>query len=204
MTLTELRAAVYEITNRPDMVSRTLLAIQTATLKAHQTDFYTKDLFETGIVFDESLTNQQILYKDLLPRWRAAKYFRKFDATALPAPGAAVSGQGAIFTRIVPELVFDSYDTENQDVWYSAGDVIHLKSYAAFQNILCGCYLNPDVTEANFSSWIAVDFPQAIYLEAAATVFRMIGKGSESRDYIAMAGDARNDVSKTGILDYGY
>lgn len=204
MTLTELHAAVYEITNRPDLVSRTLLAIQTATLKAHQEDFYTKDLFETGISFDDSLAHQQLLYKSLLPRWRAAKYFRKFDATALPAPGVAFSGSGAIFEKIVPELVFDSYSTEKQNIWYSAGDVIHLYSSTSFDRILCGCYLNPDVSSGTFTSWIAVDVPQAIYLEAAATIFRMIGKGAESRDYIAMAQDARKDVSKIGILDYGY
>jgi hypothetical protein len=51
-TLAELQADVITITNRPDLVAETLLAVKKATLKMHQLDFFYKDLVESGLVFD--------------------------------------------------------------------------------------------------------------------------------------------------------
>ena len=47
----DLLSDVYAVTNRPDLVADTKLAVRTATLKAHRSDFYPKDLFETGLTF---------------------------------------------------------------------------------------------------------------------------------------------------------
>ena len=53
-TLTDLCADVYTITNRPDLINETKLAVKAATLKMHQSDYYYRDLLEQGITFDTS------------------------------------------------------------------------------------------------------------------------------------------------------
>ena len=53
-TFTELCNDVYTMTKRPDLVAETKLAVKAATLKAHQSDFYPKDIYETGIQFSRS------------------------------------------------------------------------------------------------------------------------------------------------------
>ena len=54
MTFDELLSEVYICTNRPDLVDETKAAIRSATIKWHNSDFYSKDLFETGISFESS------------------------------------------------------------------------------------------------------------------------------------------------------
>ena len=84
MTLTELQAEVYTLTNRPDLTAQTLAAVRSATLKLHQLDYFYKDLFETSLVFSSSEFIQQLEFRSLVPRWRALKYIRKLDRDLPP------------------------------------------------------------------------------------------------------------------------
>lgn len=173
MTLTEIITATYEITNRPDLVAKTLSAIQSATLKAHHSDYYYKDVYEAEVDFITASYEPDFEYRTFVPRWRAAKYFRKYDhGTAVP---------GVFFTKIVPENALDSYRQAETDVWYGGGEIIHLKSSTEIRYMLMGCYRHPDITVDDFDSWIALDHPYAIVYGAAQSVFRIIGKTEESR-----------------------
>ena len=73
MNFTELMTEVYAVTKRPDLSAETALAVKSATLKLHQSDFYFKDLFETGISFTESSFIQTLDIKTVIPRFRALK-----------------------------------------------------------------------------------------------------------------------------------
>ena len=46
--------------------------------------------------------------------------------------------------------------------------------------MLLGAYLNPNISDANFSSWIADDHPYAIITDAAASVFKTIGQDEKA------------------------
>lgn len=197
MTLTELRQAVYDLTNRPDLVSQTLLAIQKATLKIHHSDFYYKDLRESGLEFSGEAYFQELDYKTLFPLWRALKYLRKYDAVALTA--------GKFFDIKEPTDVLDyQYKNELTDICYAAGSVIQVKSSTSFQYAIVGYYTEPDITESGYTSWIAIDHPFAIITEAAATVFRTIGKTDENATYLAMAIDEVNTLKLSNIQTVGY
>lgn len=168
-SLTSLVADVYSLTNRPDLVGETLIAIKNATLKAHISDFYYKDIFETGIEFELSQAQQQLEYKTIIPRWRALKYIRKYDASVTPGV------EGKFLEIITPEQVLDSYSVTKEDVAYTAGLELKIRSRTAEQYYLLGCYVYPPVDQSNFSSWIADEFPATIVYEAASTVFKSIG-----------------------------
>lgn len=196
MTLNELRDEVYTITGRPDMTARTVLAVRSATLKLHQMDFFAKDLFETGITFASPSYLQQLEYRPILPRWRALKYIRKTDVTqADNLPFLAV---------VTPEQITDAYGCNRNDICYMGADVINIRSSTELQYILLGCYLQPDVTELGYSSWIALEFPYAIAYEAAAEVFKATGRTEEYTAYREMAKEQRQLILISNIQQVGY
>lgn len=202
MTLTELLAEVYVITNRPDRIAETLSGVRSAAMKVHRADFFPKDMYETGITFPTSSHTQQINYRTIIPRWRSGKYLRKFDPTAHPTPGQA----GKFFDLMRPETLLDDYSQERTDVWYLAGDIIQVRSSTEFQYALLGCYLNPLVgnTDELFQSWIATEYPWAIIHFAASYVFRSIGKLDESAAQQQLGGMELQELLNSNIQEVGY
>jgi hypothetical protein len=196
MTLAELISEVYTITGRPDRVAETASAIKSATLKAHQSDFYYKDLYETGVAFATSAYVQQFDYRSLIPLWRANKYWRKYDnVNAVP---------GNFLDSILPEQVLDRYLVEKTNIYYFAGAFLNLKSDTQEQYYLMGCYLNPDITTAGYNSWIAKDHPYAIVFDAAATVFKAVGKDDEASAYRTMIPEQIAMLRASNINAQGY
>lgn len=198
MNLAELTAEVYTITGRPDRTAETLTAIKAATLKAHQSDFYYKDMFETGVAFDSAAFLQQLDYRSLIPLWRAVKYLRKLDTSTNPYT------PGRIMTLITPEQVLDRYQIEKTNVYYVGGAYLNINSDTEEQNYLLGCYLNPDITSSGYNSWIAIDHPYAIVFEAAATVFKAIGKDEEAAAYRTLNAEQIAMIKMSNIVANGY
>lgn len=196
MTLTELIAEVYTITNRPDLVGQTLTAVRSATLKLHQSDYYYKDLRETGVSFVSALYTQQLEYRPLFPKWRALKYVRKTDV--------AGTDTGAFLELVVPENVLDNYKQNRNDICYVAGEVIQIRSSTQVQYIILGRYDNPDITQSGYDSWIALDHPYAIAFEAASTVFKMIGDTDQFAAYTQLAAMQLVELRNSNIIAAGY
>lgn len=196
--LTSLVNDVYLLTNRPDLVGETLLAVKTATLKAHQLDYFYKDIYETGIQFDDSLAQQSLDYKTIIPRWRALKYVREYDYTS--APGYP----GNFLEIITPESVLDSYSINKENVGYIAGQTLQIRTRAAGQYFLVGCYLYPDIGTETYDSWIAQEQPAAIIYEAAATVFKTIGYDEQFSAYQGMVATQYAELKITNITAVGY
>lgn len=196
MTLTELQNEVYAITNRPDMATQTLSAVRAATLTLHQSDYFYKDLIETGLSFPTAEYLQQIEYGPLLPRFRSLKYIRKTDATG--------QEDGNFFEILPPELVVDSYKINKADVAYMAGALIQLRAAPPVQYLLVGYYAHPNITVDAYNSWIAQEHPYAIIYMAAARIFKSVGKDSEYSAWTNMAAlEARNilisNIVATGV-----
>ena len=196
MTLNELIAEVYTITNRPDLVGQTLTAVRSATLKLHQSDYYYKDLRETGVSFVSALYVQSLEYRPLFPKWRALKYVRKTDVDG--------TDTGAFLELVVPENVLDNYKQNRNDICYVAGEVIQIRSSTQVQYIILGRYDNPDITQAGYDSWIALDHPYAIVFEAASTVFKMIGDTDQFAAYTQLAAMQLVELRNSNIIAAGY
>ena len=197
MNLAELTAEVNTITNRLDLVGQTLTAIRSATLKLHQSDYFYKDLKEVGISFSSAEYLQQLEYRLLFPRWRSLKYLRKTDSVG--------SANGTFFEVLsIPEMVIDNYLQNRNDVCYVAGDILQIRSSTQLQYSLISCYLNPDITAAAYSSWVAVDHPYAIVFEAAAIVFKMTGDTDQFSTYTMLAQEQRREVIISNVQAQGY
>lgn len=169
-TLSELIADVYTITNRPDLVAETKLAVKQATLKCHQFDHFPKDLFEVGLTMPNPGPIQSLDYKSVAPRWRTFKYLRKYYYNG--TTGYA----GEFFRLLTPEESLDRYQINKENICYLAGDQLEIRSTSADEHFLLGCYLHPNITDDGFSSWIAEEYPYAIVYEAASKLFKMIGQ----------------------------
>lgn len=193
-----LCADVYTLTNRPDYVGETALAVKAATLKAHASDSYFKDLFETGIVFTPADYLQTIDYRVIAPKYRALKYLRKFDVPS--------NTPGKFFKIKTPDDVVDDYGKDLLDIAYVAGSVIQVKSSTLITNALFGCYIHPTVdSDATFNSWIANEYPYAIIYEAAAIIFGML-ENIKARDfYRGMAIEyTQSEVKSHNVVASGY
>jgi hypothetical protein len=199
-SLTSLVDDVFTLTNRHDLVGETTLAVRNATLKAHNQDFFYKDLVETGIVFDYEQVQQSLEYKTLVPRWRAFKYLRKY----LQGTNGQQGFPGDFLEFISPDGVLDSYSINKENVCYLAGVELKIRSLGAQQHFLLGCYVFPNVTVADYKSWIAEEQPAAVIYEAAATVFKAIGYDEQNSAYRALVHEEYVQLKMNNIQAVGY
>ncbi len=191
-TFAELVSDTYLFTNRPDLVNETKLAVKAATLKAHQSDFYPKDIYEVGISWATPDYIQSIDYRTLIPRWRAFKYLRKYT------DGAA----GDFIKLLTPEQTLDRYSINKEDICYLAGENLEVRSSTEDDYMILSCYINPVLDETSYSSWIALDHPYAIVYEAARTIFKQIG-WDEQANAIRQEVTEQYQILKQEVVGYG-
>ncbi len=188
-------ADVMTLTNRPDLSAETTLAIRQATLKAHHSDYYPKDLYETGIRFSAPALLQDLEYKQLIPRFRALRYIRKTDVTNADLEFIEILDAGTLL---------DSYKRDKDNVCYLAGELIHIRSSTPLEYVFFGCYLHPKTDPSDFKSWIADEFPFAIVYEAAATVFKAIGFDEQAAAFKQLSAEHLMEMRNSSILAQGY
>jgi len=196
MTFDELIAEVYLITNRPDLTGETESAVKAATLKAHNSDFYSKDIFETGIEFDTANYRQSLDYISLFSNFRALKYLRRVEG--------ADDDVGAFFEIVTPEETLDSYGCNRTDIAYVAGRVLEIRSSVEFQYVLLACYVNPIVRTGAYNSWVAEQFPYAIIHEAARRLFISTGQIEESAGQRQLLAEEYTLLKQSALSDVGY
>lgn len=199
-TYQELYDDVVTVTKRPDLAAETALAIRAATLKLHQSDFYFKDLFETGIQFVTAEYFQQLELATVIPRFRAFKYLRRYDNNGAGGQGAAAE----FYSILTPAEILDDYGCEKSNIAYVAGATLNIKAANPLQYLLVGVYLNPNTSPSNFVSWIAQDHPFAIVFEAIRVLFKQIGYDEQATAYERLAAEQLAEVKISGIQAVGY
>lgn len=193
MTLNELIAQVYIKTNRPDLEEQTRQAIVSSTLAMHTMDSFYKDIVTARLVF-ENANYIQLVDTTEFERWRSLSYFRKnnpdFDAyqqNPLTLPVQDYYNRTKFMQVLTPDDILDSYGIEKVDVFYQAGTSIYMKSSTSLRFGLLGFYQYPNVSieddGANFSSWIADEYPFSIIYDATSNILQSIGMTDAARKY---------------------
>jgi len=195
-TMAELLTEVYTLTSRSDLVNETTLAIKQATLKAHISDFYSKDIYEVRITTDTTDYIHGIDIFSIVSNFRSLKYLRKYDL--------ANAEVGAFLEILEPEEILDSYGRDKVDVAYIAGRVIEIKSSTQIDNIILGCYVLPITTAANYASWVADLYPEVITLEATRLIFKTIGYDEQARGYEQLIAEQYALLRMSALSDVGY
>lgn len=167
MDYQEIFDTVLGITKRPDLGPETESAIRSAILKAHHSDFYYRDIVEVAIEFDKARYVQTFDPRQVVPRFRKAKYIRHWF-------GEGDGCYGPFLEPIQIEGSMDAYGISKENVFYMAGQYLQIRARPAIEKVLFGCYVNPPIGgsgEEICTSWIAADFPYAIIYEAARQIF---------------------------------
>lgn len=196
MTFDELLEEVYLITARRDLVAETKSAIKAATLKAHKSDFYSKDIHETGIEFDTADFRQSLDYISLISNFRALKYLRRVEDEN--------DDTGTFFDIITPEELLDSYGIGRTDIAYVAGRVLEIRSSVEFSKALLGAYVLPVIREGAYTSWVAEQFPFVIIYESARVLFKAIGYDEQSATFTQLVAEEFNLLKLSALSDIGY
>ena len=197
MTFAELFTEVYNITGRPDLVDLTTSAIKSATLKAHNTDFYSKDIYEQSFIFTTADYTQSFDVITEIPNYRALKYLRLVDETTDEA--------AKFITILTPDEILDMWGRERTDVAYVAGRIIQIKASVEFTKILLGAYVSPIVTpDVSYSSWVADLYPYAIVHEAARIIFASIAMGAEKDSQKELVAEQYAELKINAVSDIGY
>ena len=196
-TFNELLDLVYELTGRSDLTGITTSAIRAATLKAHQTDFYSKDIYEVGVEFDTTDYRQSLDYYNLISNFRALSYIKRVES--------ATDDVGKFIEIITPAEVLDSYGYNRTDIAYVAGRVLEVRSSVTFKYALMGAYVFPIVlANDSFSSWIAELYPFTIVYEAARVVFKAIGYDEQSAQMNSLVAEQYALLKASALTDVGY
>ena len=195
MTFQEIYDEIILITKRPDLVDRTKQAIRAATLKAHQSDFYYKDLIEVSVQFTLPGYLQSFIPTEVVSAFRKAKYIRVWLGDVNGEPGK-------FLTPIQIENSLDGYGCLKSDVYYMAGQNLQIRGTCPLDKVLFGCYQNPTVTpETSYNSWIAVEMPYVIVYEAARTIFKSMSYTEQANEYSQLVSEQFQELKLSYVDD---
>lgn len=199
-TLASLLTDVYSITNRPDLVNESTLAVKAATLKAHQSDYFYRDLIagSYSLFVDPTAFVQSVATSVLNARYRAFNYLQNFDPLVAAQPAT-----GKVFKIISPNELMDDYKILRQDVAWVAGLQLNLRCSVALPTLYYGMYIQPDLTYAA-QSWISDAHPYCIIFEAARTLFKTIGLDAESAAYEKLVAEQYTELKLSNVVAQGY
>lgn len=195
MTFDELVAEVVSITKRPDLIERIKSNVKAATLKAHHSDFYYKDLFEIAVQFTDLFVLQSFIPMEVAPNFRKSKYIRLWQ-------GGITGNFGKFLTPIQIENSVDGYGYPKSDVYYMAGQALQIRGAQQLDKVLFGCYLHPVITPATaYKSWIAEEMPYVIIYEAARVTFKSFSFTEAANEYSQLVAEQFSELKLSYVDD---
>lgn len=166
---------VITVTNRPDLLAETELAVRQAVLSYHHLDFFWRDKV-TGIISVSTGANaRHTIPLNRFAEFRAAAgvspYYSSNDTCGKPLSKGTRLGEF------------------HEDYWMLAGDSLVIRSSAATHQFQLIYWKNPTLAPAAaFSSWVADIYPGAVEDAACAKVFEMIRDSATADRYRARVG----------------
>lgn len=218
-TFTDIRDSVIAHTNRPDLVVEMKVFIRKAVMKFHLFETFKRDLARTQLDMtlypSDTFRWEFDLSTSLFPRYR--KYYSlrvppqlspvypgtvNFPLQSLPGYfGLPVTG---VFDPVNPVDILDSYNLEKPNYFFQTGMILTVKGSFQPQALDFWYYQYPLVADLggnllNIDSWIASQFPDAIAEEAAAQIFKIIGKDEEFQRFQAFFAENAKMCQETDI-----
>lgn len=178
-TMSTMLTELDLITNRPDLVDESVLAIQAATLKAHRLDFFPRDLASAKLTLLGAAYNHTIALTPTTTRLRSIHSVSRHDEDDATKPIKKY------LELIAPDDLLDGYESRRTDIAYRLGTELIIKAELEINYLEITYYTYPDV--GTYSSWFADIYQHAILYAAAATIFRLVGSMDESNSYLRMA-----------------
>lgn len=166
----DLEQLVVDQTRRPEVPAITKSAIRNATLRAHHTDFFPRDLAETQLPFAVSSTafyyDFPLIYTSL-DRLRSIKTLRMLD------PANFVPTEQLEFREV--DDLYQADGCRRPSIYTLQGDTLRIYAQRPTGLMAAFYYRNPNVAEAQYNSWIANMYPDELAMWAASIVFARVG-----------------------------
>lgn len=204
-TLTDLVNDIIAVTNRPDLETRIILAVQKVTLKEHAAIKYARDLIiSPAITLVSSSDFRYQIDRTVVPlvRLRAIKTIREVTSSQPSLQTFSGFYNQLEFKEAALDNIFDEYNTEKRDYFYRQGNFINLVATRDISQVQVSYYQSPDVSIATYQSWIANEYSYLIYDAAAAEIFGSIGNNQEHASYLNKANNDRLDVIKAEVNEF--
>lgn len=214
-TLNTLAADVYTITNRPDLVMETTVALKKSIRKLHGADTFKQDMSVKRLDITALTPIAPNQFRWLVPlsefervrRFKSVQYPQDLipPVWTTPAPlvdGSLIYSRSKEFTQLSPDDLFDSYGYEKGNYYFIAGSSLTVRASYYIDYLDFYFYqwpLVPTDLDATVLSWIAEQYPDAIIEEAASSVFKMIGKDEEYARFAALFNE-NLAIIKTGAI----
>jgi hypothetical protein len=168
-TFAEMETLVTAQTRRPDVSEITKAAIKSATLRAHHTDFFPRDLQTAALTYTPSST--AVLYdfpniNNTLTRLRSLKFLQSNEVTGTPTEQLEYR---------VADDIYDSDGNRRLSIYTLIGATLRVYPQSATGYMTAYFYENPNITELNYTSWIADTYAEELAMWAAGIVFARTG-----------------------------
>jgi len=176
-TFAELESLVVEQTRRPEIPAVTQAAIRTATMRAHHTDFFPKDVAVGTITYSPN----SAIFRDFadvsstLTRLRSIKSLQGLEAVSM-APVES-------FEYRELDDVYDADGNRRPSIYNIIGDTLRIYLQTQTGLVQVYYYQNPSVTEDIYYSWIADMYPDELAAWAAAIVFARTGFAEMAQEF---------------------
>lgn len=171
-TFQDMRDEVIGLTKRPELVSVTDLAIRVATLRAHQVDFFPRDIGTLPLAYTVPTGNVQFVDIPTIytsaPLLRTPDFLQGLDSTTL------LPSENLEYVLSYKDF-WDEYNELRGSVFTQMGDTLKVRFASATGVATLYYYKNPDVAELTYSSWIADMYKQDLAQWAAAIVWNRTG-----------------------------
>lgn len=171
-TFVELRDLVYGLTKRPELAGLTALAIRQATLRAHQVDFFQRDARNAVLTYTPPVASELFVtipnIYSLAARLRTPDFLQGQDVLTL------LPHENLEYVNSYKEF-WDEYNELRCSRFTLQGEDLLVRFAGATGRAVLYYYVNPVVTDAGYSSWIADEYPEEVAQWAAAIVWNRSG-----------------------------
>lgn len=168
-TILELRELTMELTKRPELTALTDSSIRTATLRAHHTDFFRRDLVVSNFTYalqDCCCHYDFANISTVLTRLRTLKNVYSITPTG---------HQTEILDYRESDDLYDADGMLRPYIYTLIGDTLRVFPVNPTGAISVYFFRNPEVSGTNYSSWIADTYPDDLAGWAAAIVMARTG-----------------------------
>lgn len=163
-TWAELLTEIYSLTNRPDRVAETNLALRQAVRLAHKSGKFWRDLVSTTVTLPVAQV-QEIDIASWAPNFRGV------------ATLGSATNELAVFNPVTIDDLLDSDNYARTNVYWGIGTKINIRAANPEELYTLRYYKYPIVfPTASFNSWIADQHADLLILWAAASVLGSLGE----------------------------
>ena len=176
-TFAELESLVVAQTRRPEIPAVTQAAIRTATMRAHHTDFFPKDVAVGTITYapNSAIFRDFADVSSTLTRLRSIKSLQGLEAVSM-APVESFEYRDL-------DDIYDADGNRRPSIYNIIGDTLRIYLQTQTGLVQVYYYQNPSVTAGIYYSWIADMYPDELAAWAAAIVFARTGFAEMAQEF---------------------